>query len=230
LTARGRAGHASRRNPDNPVVRLVGALDRLAAHQWPVQLTPAVLAFLQQASAALGTELELSDVDVSVARLGAAAALVENTIRASTTPTVLRAGTKVNVVPSSALAEVDVRVLPGTEEEVLAVVDELLGPGITREFVGHQQAVHAPIDTSWFQAMGDAVRGQDPGGVVVPYCMGGGTDAKAFSQLGIACYGFAPLWIPVGFDYRGMAHGVDERVPIEGLGFGVRVLDDFLSR
>jgi acetylornithine deacetylase/succinyl-diaminopimelate desuccinylase-like protein len=86
------------------------------------------------------------------------------------------------------------------------------------------------MDTPWFDALADALRAGDPEAVVVPYCMGGGTDAKAFSTLGIACYGFAPLWIPADFDYRAVAHGVDERVPIAGLGFGVRVLDHFLSR
>ena len=79
-------------------------------------------------------------------------------------------------------------------------------------------------------SVGIALRAADPEAVVVPYCMGGGTDAKAFSTLGIACYGFAPLWVPPDFDYRAVSHGVDERVPIAGLGFGVRVLDHFLSR
>jgi acetylornithine deacetylase/succinyl-diaminopimelate desuccinylase-like protein len=77
--------------------------------------------------------------------------------------------------------------------------------------------------------MAAALRSQDPEAVVVPYCMGGGTDAQAFARLGIPGYGFAPLWLPEGFDYRAMAHGVDERVPVEGLRFGVRVLDQFLS-
>jgi len=229
LTARGRAGHASRRNNENPVTHLIAALNRLAAHHWPIQLTPAVRAFLAQTAAALGTELDLSDVDGSVARLGAAAALAENTIRASATPTMLTAGYKVNVIPATATAQVDVRTLPGTEDDILATIDELLGPGITREFVGNQQAVQAPIDSPWFTAMADALRAEDPAAVVVPYCMGGGTDAKAFATLGIDCYGFAPLWVPAGFNYRAMAHGVDERVPVAGLGFGVRVLDRFLS-
>jgi acetylornithine deacetylase/succinyl-diaminopimelate desuccinylase-like protein len=229
LTATGRAGHASRRNNDNPVTHLIGALNRLAAHRWPIQLTPAVQAFLERTTTALGTAPDLSDVDGWVAGLGSAAALAENTIRASTTPTMLAAGYKVNVNPSTATAQVDVRTLPGTEADVLATIDELLGPSITREFVGHQQAVQAPIDTPWFTAMADALRAEDPAAVVVPYCMGGGTDAKAFTTLGIDCYGFAPLWIPAGFDYRAMAHGVDERVPVAGLGFGVRVLDRFLS-
>jgi acetylornithine deacetylase/succinyl-diaminopimelate desuccinylase-like protein len=230
LTARGRAGHASRRNQNNPVATLVRALGRVADHEWPVHLTPPVLAFLKQVSGALGTHLDLADVDGSIGKLGAAAALVENTVRASATPTVLRAGSKVNVIPSQAVAEIDVRTLPGIEDDVLATLDDLLGPGVTREFIGHQHPVQAPMDSPWFDALGDALRACDPEAVVVPYCMGGGTDAKAFSTLGIACYGFAPLWIPADFDYRAVAHGVDERVPIAGLGFGVRVLDHFLSR
>jgi acetylornithine deacetylase/succinyl-diaminopimelate desuccinylase-like protein len=77
--------------------------------------------------------------------------------------------------------------------------------------------------------MAAALRAEDPEAVVVPYCMGGGTDAKAFTKLGMACYGFAPLWLPPGFPYRAMAHGVDERVPVEGLRFGTRVLKRFLE-
>ena len=230
LTAHGRAGHGSRRNLDNPVTKLVAALHRIATHEWPIRLTPPARAFLEQASAALGTDVDWSDVDGSVAKLGAAAALVENTVRATTTPTVLHAGTKVNVIPSRAMAEVDVRVLPGIEDEVLATIDELLGPGITREFVGRQAPVHAPMEGPWFTAMADALRAHDEDAIVVPYCMGGGTDAKAFTRLGIDCYGFAPLWVPAGFDHRAMAHGVDERVPVAGLDFGMRVLDTFLSR
>ncbi len=229
LTAHGRAGHASRRNDDNPVTRLIGALHRVATHRWPIRLTPAVEAFLTNTADALGTTIDLSNVDEALSRLGAAAALVENTVRASVTPTILQAGYKVNVIPATAQAQVDIRTLPGIEADVLATVDELLGDGISREFVAHESPVAAPIDSPWFTAMADALRAEDPAAVVVPYCMGGGTDAKAFSTLGIACYGFAPLWLPAGFPYRTMAHGVDERVPVAGLGFGVRVLDRFLS-
>ncbi|MBN6040160.1 M20/M25/M40 family metallo-hydrolase [Amycolatopsis sp. 195334CR] len=232
LTARGRAGHGSRRNHENAVVRLVGALNRIATHEWPVRLTPAVRAFIEQTGKALDVEVDLSSsdaVDGTLARLGPAASLVESTVRNSTTPTMLDAGYKVNVIPSVAQAQVDTRTLPGTEAELLATVDELLGPDVTREFVAHQGPVQAPIDTPWFDAMADALRAQDPDAVVVPYCLGGGTDAKAFAKLGIDCYGFAPLWLPEGFPYRAMAHGVDERVPVDGLLFGTRVLDHFLT-
>jgi acetylornithine deacetylase/succinyl-diaminopimelate desuccinylase-like protein len=229
LTARGRAGHGSRPNHENAVVRLIGALHRIAAHRWPVHLTPAVQAFLERAGAALGVPVDLSDVDGTVARLGPAGALVTPTVRNSTTPTMLEAGYKVNVIPSAARAQVDIRVLPGTEEELLATLDTLLGPDVEREFVANQRAVAAPVDSPWFDAMAAALRSQDSEAVVVPYCMGGGTDAKAFSALGIECYGFAPLWLPEGFPYRTMAHGVDERVPVEGLRFGVRVLEHFFT-
>ena len=229
LTATGRAGHGSRRNDDNAVVTLINALARLAAHRWPVTLTPAVRAFLERAGAALGVEVDLSDVDATLARLGPAAKMAENTVRNSTTPTVLTAGYKVNVIPGVAQAQVDTRVLPGTEEDLLAEVDRLIGPEVRREFIARQPAVHAPVDSPWFTAMADALRAEDPEAIVVPYCMGGGTDAKAFSQLGIDCFGFAPLLLPEGYDYRTMAHGVDERVPVAGLRFGANVLDRFLS-
>jgi acetylornithine deacetylase/succinyl-diaminopimelate desuccinylase-like protein len=211
---------------------LAGALHRIAAHRWPVRLTPAVRAFLERTGEALGVPVDLSSgeaVDETVTRLGPAGSLVVPTVRNSTTPTMLSAGYKVNVIPSTATAQVDVRVLPGAEDELFAELDGLLGPGVTREFVAHQQPVQAPLDSPWFDAMAAALRAEDPEAVVVPYCMGGGTDAKAFTKLGMACYGFAPLWLPPGFPYRAMAHGVDERVPVEGLRFGTRVLKRFLE-
>ncbi|WP_026421119.1 M20/M25/M40 family metallo-hydrolase [Actinokineospora inagensis] len=229
LTATGRAGHGSRRNDDNAVVKLVDALHRLAGHEWPVVLSPAVEAFIERVGAALGVPVDLSDVDGTIARFGPAAKLVENTVRNSTRPTVLSAGYKVNVIPGVARAQVDTRVLPGTEAALLSEIDKLLGPGVRREFLANQPPVQARVDSPWFDSMAAAVRSQDPAAVVVPYCMGGGTDAKAFSRLGIECFGFAPLLLPEDFDYRAMAHGVDERVPVTGLRFGVEVLDRFLS-
>jgi acetylornithine deacetylase/succinyl-diaminopimelate desuccinylase-like protein len=232
LTANGRAGHGSRRNDDNAVRKLLAALQRLSDHRWPVVLTPAVRAFFERAGTALGFEVDLSSddaVDATLRRFGPAAKIAENTVRNSTTPTVLNAGYKVNVIPGVAQAQVDTRVLPGTHQQLLAEVDRLLGPDVTREFLANQPPVQAPVDSAWFAAMAAALEAEDPGGVVVPFCMGGGTDAKAFAGLGIECYGFAPLWLPENFDHRLMAHGVDERVPVEGLRFGVNVLDRFLS-
>jgi acetylornithine deacetylase/succinyl-diaminopimelate desuccinylase-like protein len=232
LIAKGRAGHASRINDDNAVIRLVGALHRIVEHRWPVHLTPAVRAHIEGVGAALGIAVDLSsaaEVDATLARLGDGASLAATTVRPSTVPTVLQAGYKVNVIPGQAVAEVDVRTLPGTEAMVLAELNRLIGPGIEVEPITYQEAVSAPIDSPWFAAMADALRAEDPEAVVVPYCLGGGTDAKAFTELGIDCYGFAPVFVPEGYPYRAMAHGVDERIPVEGLRFAARVLDRFLS-
>ncbi|MEJ3657201.1 M20/M25/M40 family metallo-hydrolase [Actinomycetes bacterium KLBMP 9759] len=234
LRATGRAGHASRPNPDNAVVTLVSALARVAAHRWPVRLTPTVRAFLTRAGAALGVAVDLDTdegVDTTVARLGRIGVLAAATVRNSTTLTGLAAGSAVNVIPSVAEALVDTRVLPGAAEEVLATVDELLGPGISRTFITRGDPVQSPFESEWFDAMTAALVAEDPDAVVLPYCLGGGTDAKAFTALGIPTYGFGPLRLPADpavYDHRAMAHGVDERVPVDALRFGARVLDHFL--
>jgi acetylornithine deacetylase/succinyl-diaminopimelate desuccinylase-like protein len=96
------------------------------------------------------------------------------------------------------------------------------------EFHHREVALEAPVDAPVFAAMRAAVEAFAPEGHVVPFCMPGGTDAKQFSRLGITGYGFSPLKLPEGFDYHALFHGVDERVPVEALHFGVRVLDRFL--
>ena len=77
--------------------------------------------------------------------------------------------------------------------------------------------------------MAAALKAEDPDGIVVPYCLSAGTDAKWFSRLGIRCFGFSPLQLPPQLDFAGMFHGIDERVPVDGLTFGVRVLDRLLD-
>ena len=233
LTARGRAGHGSKANPDNAVAMIAGAVARIAAYQWPVRLIPAVRAAICAIAAAVGVEPGALDDDATVAqalgRIGPPAALVRNTIRNSANPTMLAAGYKVNVIPAEASACVDGRVLPGRDAEFAAVLDELTGPHVTWEYLHREIALEAPPDAPLVAAMTAALLAEDPGGTVVPYCMGGGTDAKQFSRLGIAGYGFTPLWLQEGFDYYEMFHGVNERVPVAALEFAVRVMSRFLA-
>jgi acetylornithine deacetylase/succinyl-diaminopimelate desuccinylase-like protein len=90
--------------------------------------------------------------------------------------------------------------------------------------------VETTFDGDLVAAMSAAVLAQDPDGRLVPYCLSGGTDAKSFTRLGIRNFGFAPLQLPADLDFSGMFHGVDERVPVDALQFGARVLDYFLDR
>ncbi|KUJ70867.1 hypothetical protein ACZ90_00700 [Streptomyces albus subsp. albus] len=233
LTAHGTAGHGSKVSRANAVSRLASAVARIGEHSWPVRLTPTVRAALTELAALQDIRIDLDapgfDVDELLAKLGPAAALVEPTVRNSANPTVLEAGYKVNVIPGTATAYVDGRVVPGGEEEFRATLDALTGPYVDWDFHHREVALEAPVDSPSFAAMRAAVEAFDPDGHVVPYCMSGGTDAKQFSRLGIAGYGFSPLKLPEGFDYPALFHGVDERVPVDALHFGVRVLDHFLQ-
>jgi acetylornithine deacetylase/succinyl-diaminopimelate desuccinylase-like protein len=233
LVARGTAGHGSRVNRDNAVAALAAAVARIAEYEWPVRLTPTVRAALVSIGAAVGVDIDPDspgfDADAVLAQLGPARRLVESTVRNSTNPTMLSAGYKVNVIPGVATGRVDGRVLPGTEDEFESVLDELTGPAVEWGYYHRETPLSAPVDSPTFAAMSAAVKAEDPGAYVVPVCMAGGTDAKQFSRLGIVGYGFAPLLLPPEFDYHALFHGVDERVPVEALRFGVRVLDRFLS-
>ncbi|WP_225846042.1 M20/M25/M40 family metallo-hydrolase [Streptomyces sp. HPF1205] len=231
LTARGRAGHGSKVNHDNAVSHLAAAVARIGEHRWPVRLTGTVRAALTELAALYGVEADLDDpdaVDGLLDRLGAAAPLVRPTVRNSANPTMLQAGYKVNVIPGSATAHVDGRVVPGGQEEFTATMDRLTGPHVTWEYHHREVPLQAPVDSPTFAAMREALLHFDPQGHVLPFCMSGGTDAKQFSRLGITGYGFSPLRLPPGFDYQALFHGVDERVPVDALHFGVRVLDRFL--
>ncbi|WEH14423.1 M20/M25/M40 family metallo-hydrolase [Streptomyces sp. VNUA24] len=231
LTARGRAGHGSKVNRTNAVTRLAAAIARIGAHEWPLRLTPTVRAALTALATLYGVDADLDrpgGVDRLLDKLGPAAALVEATVRNSANPTMLDAGYKVNVIPGEAVARVDGRFLPGGEDEFGETLDLLTGPDVEWEFEHREVALQAPVDSPTYARMRAAVEEFAPEGHVVPYCMPGGTDAKQFSRLGITGYGFSPLKLPEGFDYAAMFHGVDERVPVEALHFGVRVLDRFL--
>jgi len=239
LTARGRAGHGSKPNEANAVTRLAGAVARIGAYRWPVRLIPTVRAAIEAIAAAAGTALPDGMLDQAAAgeltadellgRLGPGGALVAGTVRNSANPTMLAAGYKLNVIPGEATGYVDGRVLPGTEDEFRAVLDELTGPDVTWEYAHKEIPLEAPPGAPLMDSMARALLAEDPGSVVVPYCMSGGTDAKQFSRLGLTCYGFTPLVLPEGYDYYAMFHGTDERIPLSALEASVRIMDRLLT-
>jgi acetylornithine deacetylase/succinyl-diaminopimelate desuccinylase-like protein len=229
LTAQGRAGHGSMINDDNAVTELAEAVARLGRHEFPIHLTKTVRAFLDQVSEAFGIELDHTDMESTLAKLGPMARIIGATLRNTANPTMLDAGYKHNVIPQYAHANVDGRFLPGYEEEFERELDTVLGPTITREYLNHDIAVETEFEGALVEAMAASLKAEDPGARAVPYTLSGGTDAKSFSLLGIRCFGFAPLRLPADLDFSGMFHGVDERVPVESLQFGVRVLDRLID-
>ncbi len=229
LTVAGTAGHGSMIHRDNAITELSEAVARLGRHKFPVRVTKTTRAFLDELGDALGTELDPEDMEGTLARLGGIAKLIGATLSNTANPTQLGAGYKVNVIPGEATAHVDGRFLPGFEEEFLADLDKILGPKVKREDVHSDKAVETTFDGALVDAMQSALVAEDPAAKAIPYMLSGGTDAKSFDELGIRGFGFAPLKLPPELDFAGMFHGVDERVPVDGLKFGVRVLDRFID-
>jgi acetylornithine deacetylase/succinyl-diaminopimelate desuccinylase-like protein len=214
---------------DNAVTRLAEAVSRIGRHEWPLVITDTVRATIEGLSAATGADLDAGDPESWLPLLGPAARMIGATVRNTTNPTMLEAGYKANVIPGSAEATIDARFLPGQQEEMLRTLDELIGPGVTRETIVSDIAVETSFDGALIDAMVAALKAEDPIAVPLPYLMSGGTDAKSFSLLGMRCFGFSPLLLPPDLNFAALFHGIDERVPVEGLQFGVRVLDRFLN-
>jgi acetylornithine deacetylase/succinyl-diaminopimelate desuccinylase-like protein len=226
LVARGRAAHGSSLHGENAVTRLAEAVTALGRTDWPVTLTQTTRAMVSRLAEITGATAD--DPDALAAATGAASGFLRATLRTTTNPTGLTAGYKHNVIPDRAEALIDVRALPGTEDEVVADVRRIVGEGVEVEIVHQDIGLEVPFRGSLVDAMVSALGRHDPGAPVVPYLMGGGTDNKALAVLGIAGYGFAPLRLPADLDFTGMFHGVDERVPLDALVFGQAVLTDLL--
>jgi acetylornithine deacetylase/succinyl-diaminopimelate desuccinylase-like protein len=228
LRVRGRAGHGSMLHEGNAVTILADAVARLGRHRFPFVLTESVSEFLARISELTGLQFPEDDPEGAVAKLGGIARIVGATLRDTATPTMLDAGYKANVIPSVAEAVVDCRVLPGRQAAFERELDEILGPDVEREWIVNLPPVETTFDGALVNAMSAAILAEDPEATTIPYMLSGGTDAKAFTRLGIRCFGFSPLKLPPDLDFAALFHGVDERVPLDALTFGTRVLDRFL--
>jgi len=230
LTARGRAGHGSMTNPDNAVTRIAEAVARIGAYEWPVRLTPTMRTLLGTVGAITGVDVTPENARDLVDEFGGATRMLGAVLSNTTNPTMLGAGYKVNVVPTEATAHVDGRFLPGYEDEFFRTLAELCGDDVSIDFVSNQQPWETPYDGALVDAMTRSLLAEDPDALVAPFLMSGGTDAKHFRKLGMRTYGFTPLRLPEELDFTALFHGVDERVPVDALEFGVRVMDRFLDQ
>jgi acetylornithine deacetylase/succinyl-diaminopimelate desuccinylase-like protein len=169
------------------------------------------------------------DPDELIAAFGPAARMIGAGIRNTTNPTMLRAGYKVNVVPGEAVAHVDGRFLPGQQDTFIEQVRALAGQAVRVDVETEQIALEIDFRGDLVDAMTTALLAEDSDARIAPFLMSGGTDAKAWDRLGIRSYGFTPLRLPAELDFTALFHGVDERVPIDALEFGARVLDRLLD-
>ncbi len=224
MSLTGAPGHGSSVHPDNAVTRMAGALHRIGTHEWPLQYTKTTRALLEQVAEICGVPFDESDPSPQLEALGSAAKFVGSTLRNSSNPTGSSAGYKHNVIPGRAEATVDVRFLPGEEEEVMATLRRLAGEGVEFSDEHRDISLEVPFSGGLVDLMVESIQAEDQGAPVMPFMMPGGTDNKSLSRLGIAGYGFAPLRLPADLDFTGLFHGIDERVPVDALDFGCRVL------
>ncbi len=224
LVARGTAGHGSVPTSDNPIVHLAEAIARIDAHKWPREFIASVRGLLDGLSEITGVGYSDEDAEELLERIGPAAGFVRGALQDTANVTMLDAGYKHNVVPQSATASLDCRFLPGHEEDLMATIRDLAGEHV-EVVVDHKDiSLDSPFAGDLVERMRGALLAEDPEASILPYCLSGGTDNKALSTMGIVGYGFAPLRLPADLDFAPMFHGIDERVPLESLEFGAKVL------
>jgi len=229
LTATGDAGHGSFINPANAITKLARAVSRIGEYQWPARETKTGSKFFSKIAELVGEKYDPTNPRPLLKHIGGAARMMGATVQNTANPTMLEGGYKANVIPGSASAVIDGRFLPGFEHELEETLRELTGTDASIEVLVRDKALEVDFDGPLVEAMCAAILAEDPDGVPVPYLMSGGTDNKALSDLGIIGYGYSPVRLPQELDFFALFHGVDERIPIDGLIFGVRTLARFLS-
>jgi acetylornithine deacetylase/succinyl-diaminopimelate desuccinylase-like protein len=230
LVARGTAAHGSRVIHNNAITKLAEAVAALGRRDWPVHLTATTEQLVGELARIMDADVTKVGPEEIVLSTGTAAGFIQASLRTTSNPTLLTGGYKHNVIPDEASALIDIRCLAGEEDAVLAEVAELVGDDIEIQVVHRDIGLENRFEGPLVDAMVGALQAEDPGAPVLPYLLSGGTDNKALAKLGITGYGFAPLRLPPELDFPAMFHGVDERVPLDALVFGRRVLGDLLSR
>jgi acetylornithine deacetylase/succinyl-diaminopimelate desuccinylase-like protein len=236
-TFRGQPGHGSIPREDSAVVKAADAIVKLGHGRLPHHPTEALRRFVKELGAHLPTPANLVVPRVTHPRLGklildrvldpSARKVFSAYLSNTATPTVVRAGSKTNVIPGEVTVEIDGRTLPGqTEESFMGELREVLGSEVDLQVIRSMPPVQTTPDTPMYEALAKAIRKHDPSGHPVPYLVPGFTDAKAFSRLGTKCYGFVPVKFDSDIAFASLYHGNDERIPVDGLRWGLRVLMD----
>jgi acetylornithine deacetylase/succinyl-diaminopimelate desuccinylase-like protein len=228
LTVSGEPGHASQPlRTDNALVRAAEVVTRISTYRAAADLHPAwrrfvtELGFPEEITTALLDPVKIEAFCETFPSIGLARqahACTHTTIA----PTMLRAGSKINVIPDHVELELDIRTLPGWDTaEVLSMLQDALGDlfeSVTIEFLCEDMSTTSPADTPLWAALQRASSLHYPGCKLIPFLTVGATDARFFRQLGTVSYGFGLFSERMSFeDYSVMFHGVDERVDVDSL-------------
>ena len=237
-TIRGSGGHGAMINRGGTMARLGRFLRDLDRKRLPIHVTPVAREMLERMAADLpqprrGVLLSLLKprlTDRVLPLLGEAVRTTEPLLRNTVSPTIVRAGEKINVVPAQIEVELDGRALPGFgPDDLIGELQELVGKDVELELVRHDPGPSEP-NLELFETLDGVLRELDPGATPVPLLQIGVTDARFFSRLGIQTYGFLPMRLPEGFSFVPLVHAADERVPADAIDFGVEAISRALQR
>jgi acetylornithine deacetylase/succinyl-diaminopimelate desuccinylase-like protein len=240
MRAKSEAGHGSLPKKDSSIAKLTKAIHTLTQQSLPKHITPPQELFIREVASHLPFPLSkifplfltpIGDTLLSMLppdQAGPLHACLHNTV----SPTIFRAGDKENVIPGEAEAILDGRTLPGqTSQDLLREIKQLVGRDFEFEILHEQGPVSMDdFETDLFHIMKQSIQQHDPQGIPVPYMVPGFTDAKAYQRLGMKCYGFSPLKLPDSLSFSSLFHNVDERIPVEGFKWGIRVLADVVGQ
>ena len=237
ITVKGVPSHGSRPTKDNPVPKLVRALDRIAQYETPLHATPGVRKFFQDISRNYQGEQRawLANVDSAVTVPAARAWILSDVywnaiLRNTISLTGLQGSNKTNVIPAEASADIDIRLLPDTDpQEFLATLKRIVSDSSVQwgALLAPKPPLESPTETELFRAIERAARERNPNAFVTTPMLTGATDRPTYRALGIVTYGFDPFRVEATDAQRGV-HGNDERLSVENVGFGVRYLYDVL--
>ncbi len=239
VVAHGRPGHGSRPNPDSAPNRLVRALERIIAYQSPLRVLPVVDEFLrdmapyeppEQAAYYRDVKKAIEDkkFQVQVERDESLNFLLRDTISL----TMMGGSEQTNVIPPEAWANLDVRILPGGDPKaLLAEVRRVVNdPNVTVEPMNAEFRVanYSGTDNALYGAIREVAGKYFPGTPVVPHITSGYTENQRYRPLGIVAYGFNPYTATE--EEGNTEHGNDERIRVEEVRRGPRVLFDVVAR
>jgi len=233
ITVRGASGHGSQPIRDGAMAKAGEVLARLTRRRLPAHLSPVTERFIRalgEAEPALLGLLDPARIDGVLAELGPQARMYEALLHNTAVPTVIQGGAKSNVIPGAVTITVDGRLLPGQRvEEFLAELRAVVGDNAEIEHRHTPSDTEAPVD-DFFRMLAETIEELDPGATAVPALVSGVTDARHFARLGTPTYGFAPVKLTPDMPFWELFHGADERIPVDGLLFGIQALSRVLER
>jgi acetylornithine deacetylase/succinyl-diaminopimelate desuccinylase-like protein len=217
---------------------LAKLLQKLDKGRLPAHITPAARQMIESVTSALPfpstliLRLLLNErlTDRVLRLIGTRGQLFEPLLHNTVNATIVQGGMQINVIPSEIVLQMDGRLLPGFgPEEFMAELRQLLGDEVELEVIRHDPSLAEP-DMGLFDTLAGILREADPGGTPMPMLLAAVTDGRHFARLGIQTYGFTPMNLPAGFDFKQVVHAADERIPVEALDFGTNAIYKALQR